>query len=385
MCSVITKGTTPTTLGFDFSEDGVPFLRAQNVFGSVDIEQGTLFISPQTHAALSRSSIAPGDVLLTIAGTIGRTAIVPLDAPAMNCNQAVAILRPIEGLDRKYLFHWLQSQDATGQIFGSTVTGTISNLSLGQISGLQLSLPPLDEQRRIVAILDKADALRQKRKRAIALLDSLTQSIFLEMFGDLSNNTRNWPTASIGELCQRLCVGIVVTPAAYYQQSGIPALRSLNIDIDDFKLSDLVFVSAQDNDTKLKKSKLSRGDVVIVRTGQPGKAAVITPELDGVNAIDLLIASPNRSKLEPQFLSSLMNSEIGRRLVLSEKRGQIQQHLNVGSLKSAVIPVPPIVEQKKFVAVWDQLCRSILAARNTSAEVDTLFSSLQHRAFSGQL
>src|SRR5262245_19386124 len=102
--STITKGTTPTTLGLPFSESGIPFLRAQNLQGGrVDLSTDRLFIPPETHTALFRSVIRPLDVLVSIAGTIGRAAVVSPDAPEMNCNQAVAIVRLRESIDPRYL------------------------------------------------------------------------------------------------------------------------------------------------------------------------------------------------------------------------------------------------------------------------------------------
>ena len=135
---LITKGTTPTTLGYDFASEGVPFLRAQNLQnGEVDTISDAIFISEATHNVLERSQIRPGDVLVSIAGTIGRASIVQAHAPPMNCNQAVAIVRPIpKEIDSRYLLRWLESGDAQKQIRKSQVTATISNLSLGQIANL---------------------------------------------------------------------------------------------------------------------------------------------------------------------------------------------------------------------------------------------------------
>lgn len=194
-CVTITKGTTPTSLGFEFSESGIPFVRVQNLTdGSVSFKSDDLFISQDTHEALRRSKIYPGDLLVSIAGTIGRCAVVPEHLGEMNCNQAVAILRPTKRIDRRFLLHWLSSRAALEQISQSKVTATISNLSLGQIGQLTVPLPPLDEQKRIAAILDQADALRRKRAHAVDRLNQLGQAVFHEMFGDLKRNEKAWPS-----------------------------------------------------------------------------------------------------------------------------------------------------------------------------------------------
>jgi type I restriction enzyme, S subunit len=200
-CDVITKGTTPTTLGYDFSDSGVPFIRVQNIEGgSVNYARDALFIDQKTHQALERSKIRPGDVLVSIAGSVGRAGVVPHNAPDLNCNQAVAIVRTRQTVHQSFLRHWLEGAGAQGQMRCSTVTGTISNLSLSQLGNLKVPLPPLPEQRRIAEILDKADALRAKRRAALAQLDTLTQSIFLDMFGDPAANPKGFPTKPLASL-----------------------------------------------------------------------------------------------------------------------------------------------------------------------------------------
>ncbi len=212
VCSTITKGTTPTTLGYSFASTGVPFLRVQNIAsGTLTLADGVLFIDRETNAALKRSQIQPGDVLLSIAGTIGRVAIVGPSEPPMNCNQAVAILRSNTEIHRPFIRQWLQSPDATKQMASSKVTGTISNLSLGEIGNFKVPLPPLAEQRRIAAILDKAEEIRAKRRATVALLDKLPQSIFLEMFGDPATNDHQWPTQFLKSLTSK--IGSGSTPA----------------------------------------------------------------------------------------------------------------------------------------------------------------------------
>jgi len=248
-----------------------------------------------------------------------------------------------------------------------------------------LLLPPLAEQRRIAEILDKADALRAKRRAALAQLDALTQSIFLDMFGDPLSNPKGWPQAEFSTLCQRVTVGIVVRPASYYVPRGVPALRSLNVKPGKILLEDLVFFSERDNETKLAKTRLRTDDIVLVRSGQPGTAAVVPPELDGVNAIDLLVATPSQALCDSTFLCAFFNSAGGRDLVLKGQRGQVQKHLNVGALNQAIIPVPPIESQREFAhrVAAVEILKGIHEASATG--LDAIFASLQHRAFRGEL
>lgn len=172
MAELVTKGTTPTSVGLNFSSEGVPFLRAQNLRdGTVDL-MDSLFIDVDAHDTLRRSWVHPGDLLLTIAGTIGRTALVPADADVMNCNQAVAIIRLKEPHMGRWLRAWFASRDARSQIASSSVTGTIANLSLSQIKALQV---PLLDRRSIEGFAEQEVASRQFRARVDKSLSTVEQ------------------------------------------------------------------------------------------------------------------------------------------------------------------------------------------------------------------
>ena len=203
------------------------------------------------------------------------------------------------------------------------------------------------------------------------------------MFGDPVTNPKGWPLTKCQNIFERITVGIVVKPSSYYVEAGVPALRSQNIKEYGIEKNNFVYISKIDNENTLSKSRVFEGDVVIVRTGQPGKTAVVTKEFDGVNAIDILIATPRTTYLNADYFSFFMNSAGGINLVSAEKRGQVQQHFNVGSLNNASLPLPPIELQMSFVEVLNKIKRKYFNRKNHN--YDELFSSLSKKAFSGQL
>jgi type I restriction enzyme S subunit len=187
VCSVITKGTTPKTYGFGFENFGIPFLRAEEVQdGRILWEKSPFYISAETDKFMSRSRIQRGDVLVTIAGTIGRCGVVGPEAPPLNCNQAVAVMRPSAEIDSEFLCWVLRSESLQEQIRGRTVTTAVSNISLTTLSTLRIPVSPLPEQRRIVAELDalqaKEDALKRLQAETAAELDALLPSILDKAF-----------------------------------------------------------------------------------------------------------------------------------------------------------------------------------------------------------
>lgn len=175
---VVTKGTTPTSVGFKFTESGVPFVRVQDlVAGSVAVDRIELFVSEETNEALARSILLPNDVLISIAGTIGRVALVPRDAPTLNCNQAVALVRTGQDLEPVYLSAWLNTPEAQEQMLGSRVTGTISNLSLANIRSLRVPVPGIDRQRRFAEVVGEVEILRDSLSAHADALDTLFASM----------------------------------------------------------------------------------------------------------------------------------------------------------------------------------------------------------------
>jgi type I restriction enzyme S subunit len=284
-------------------------------------------------------------------------------------------------VDPRYLIRFLKSPRALARYeqLGKGAVHRRKAISLSALGSLEVPLPPLGEQGRIASILDQADALRAKRRQVIAHLDTLAQSLFHDMFAGADEQR------PFAEACLRITVGVVVKPASHYEASGVPALRTLNVRAGRLELGNLVHFSHESNDGPLAKSKLRTGDLVIARTGKPGATAVVPPELNGANAIDLIIATPDTDVAESLYLEALLNSDLGKRIVVGESRGQIQQHFNVGSLKSAVVPIPPLDRQREFSARLRQLQRHRAANQRAMVASDDLVASLKYRAFRGEL
>ena len=389
LCEVITKGTTPTTIGFDFSDRGVPFLRVQNIDGgSVNYERETLFIDERTHKALGRSQIWPGDVLVSIAGTIGRSGVVPQNAPPLNCNQAVAIVRTNGSVFQPFLRHWLESSNAQAQMHGATVTGTISNLSLTQIGNLRIPLPPLEKQRWIAEILDRAEALRAKRRGALAQINTLTQTIFLDLFGDPVSNPKGWPQTKLGGLIASGPQNGLYKPAHDYG-SGTAILR-----IDSFYdgvvtgFTDLKRVQISDQERELYC--LHGGDIVVNRVNSMeylGKSALI-PNLEEPTVFEsnMMRFDVDRKLIEPRYLIQFLQSRLIKIQILNAAKNAVNQSsINQQDVKGFTINVPPLPLQREFIRCATAVKKLKIAQQASLNEIDALFAALQHRAFQRDL
>jgi type I restriction enzyme, S subunit len=344
-CVRVVGGATPRSEVAAFWEGDIPWTTPKDLS---DLDGKFLNGTPRKITAAGLKSCAseilpPNSVLFSSRAPIGHVAI---NTVPMATNQGFKSMVPGPRVDASFLYWWLKCHRAQLELLGNGAT--FKEVSKAIVERIEIPLPPLDEQKRIAAILDQADELRRKRQQALTRLNHLGQAIFMEMFGDPTTNPRGWRTERAEKLAARITVGLVVRPASYYQRSGVPAIRGTNIKEHGIDLADVVYFSERDNAGTLAKSRIWSNDIVIVRSGRPGLAAIVPTSLDGANAIDVLIFTPKIDVIAPEFVRDLINSKGGKRLVLAESRGQVQQHFNVGSLSEATFFVPPYDLQVEY-------------------------------------
>lgn len=226
--------------------------------------------------------------------------------------------------------------------------------------------PPLDEQRRIADFLDtetaRIDGLAAARRRFRDLIVLKRERTVEEVLGLDSMP----PMLPLKYVVQSVNVGIVITPARWYADSdGVPALRGLNVQPGHIDSSNLVQISQVGHQENLK-SRLLAGDVVVVRTGQAGAAAIVPAELDGSNCIDLLIIRPG-ALTSSSFLVHHLNSFYVRAKILEHSVGTIQAHFNVDSMKKIAFPILERSEQDRRAAALDEVVGAL----------DLLYSQLE--------
>ena len=180
---------------------------------------------------------------------------------------------------------------------------------------------------------------------------------FVEMFGD-ENNSLNWDIVNVEEVAD-VQVGVVIKPSQYYteKENGTPAFRSLNIGEGYIKDNDWVYFTQEGHD-KNSKSILKENDLLIVRSGAPGTACVVSKEFEGYNAIDIIIAHPDCSKVNPYYLCTYTNMPHGKKQIQEGTGGAAQQHFNVGKYNQLKLMLPPMEKQNEFVDFVKQVDKS---------------------------
>ena len=378
----VTKGTTPTSIGYNFSPKGIPFLRVNNIKEGLLDTKDVLFIDTETNKALARSVIQPNDVLLSIAGTIGRSTVVPPNSPVMNCNQAVAIIRLSKKVDPQYFCLWLNSDSAFRQITGSKVTGTISNLSLGCIKKLKIPLPPLEEQKRIAAILDKADAIRRKRKEAIRLTEELLRSTFLDMFGNPVTNPEEWDKCKLSEL------GCVVTgntpPRATPENYGddIEWIKSDNI-TTPYHFLTYATEGLSSQGKKIARIVPSNSILVACIAGSRssiGRAALADREVAFNQQINAIVPNPN---VDPYFLYTQFF--VAQHLVQAQSTDSMKGLVSKSKFSNIEFIRPLEQKQREFGKWFLKFHTWSSSLRDGEQYTDNLFNSLLQKAFRGEL
>lgn len=336
-----------------------------------------------TETALMETGIKlvpAGAILLAMYGaTVGRLAILGIEATT---NQAVCHIVPDQNVaDTRYLYHAISAQ--VPAIIAMGVGGAQPNISQGLIKDLKVSLPPLPEQRRIAAILDQADALRAKRREALALLDELQRGIFIEMFGDPASNPKNWPTTSLDEVASKITDGEHQTPRRV--EAGIKLLSARNVQDGYLDFRNVDYIDEQEYSRIAKRCNPERDDILISCSGSIGRVAIVeTDELLGLVRSAALVKL-RKDKVKPKFLEAYLRTPFMNRLMVKSSRSSSQANLFQGPIRALPIFVPPLEVQRLYIerTIVVNEVRSTQTAAFQS--LDALFSSLQHQAFRGEL
>lgn len=379
---LITKGTTPTTVGFQFVDSGIPFLRAEDVSGGVvSIANVEKRVTSECHNALARSQLQAGDLLITIAGTVGRIGTVPNGIDAANCNQAVAIVRLKPGLfDLLFLCYFLRSSGVQQKFRQQGTTATITNVSLAQIRDIEVPNVPLHEQRRIVDLLSRAEGIVRLRREAEKKAAELIPALFLDMFGDPATNPKGWEVEEFGSVITYSRYGPRF-PNRDYAESGAHILRTTDMSDDGFLRwweSPIMSLTP----AEVAKYQLSPKTLLITRTGTIGRVAMFSGASEPCIAGAYLLEFGLKELISPDYALAFFLSAYGQQHLLQGSRSVAQPNINAPTVMAIKVPIPPMGRQAEFSKAVEGV-RAIQSQQSAAiAKAQATFDALLAQAFS---
>jgi type I restriction enzyme, S subunit len=360
------------------------------------ISDGTTYVGLENiergGALLNITSVSCGDLASTkfeftadqvLFGKL-RPYLAKIARPAFSgvCSTDILPITPGPRLDKNYLAQYLVTPDVVA-IAASRATGAnLPRLSPGELAKFEIPLPPLDVQQRIAAILDQADALRAKRREALAHLDDLTQSIFLDMFG---GDSSVWPTEPIAKACNLVvdCVNrtapIVEGPTPYKM------IRTSNVKSGQVDLSSVRYV---EEDVFLRWNRRATprpGDVLLTREAPVGQSGILDTDEQVFLGQRLMLYRVNPEKLTPEYLLASFNGQFLQAQFDKAGSGSTVKHLPLPVCRSFEVVLPPVELQQEFTTSIHELQSLKNRHREQLTDLNALFASLQSRAFVGEL
>lgn len=386
-CCEIVSGATPQTSVSEYWDGDIYWATPKDLS---DLNGHFIASTPRkiTKAGLSScaATVLPANsVLFSSRAPIGHVAV---NTTPMATNQGFKSFIPRHDLlEPKFLFHWLRAKRPYLEALGNGAT--FKEVSKAVVARVEIALPPLPTQRRIAAILDQADALRAKRREALTQLDSLTQSIFIEMFGDPSQSTPSFPSYALDALLASPLQNGAYYPKESYSADGVEMVHMSDAFNGIVNRGALKRVDCSVRD--LSKYRLLESDILIARrsltyegAAKPCRVPASSEPL--IFESSFIRVSPDPSKVETEYLFRyLQNERVRQKHIRPFVTQSTISGINQSNLEQVSVVVPPIDLQRVFAARIHGV--ETLKATHLAAllESDALFASLQHRAFAGQL
>lgn len=384
------SGGTPSRTNLEFYDGDIPWIKSGELRESI-ITTTSEFITENAVKKSSAKIVPKGAILLAMYGaTVGRMAMLGIDAAT---NQAVCNIVPDENIAfPRYVYYALSNK--VPYFLNNAVGGAQPNISQGMIKDTEILLPPLPEQKRIAAILDKADSLRRKRQQAMQLTDEFLRAVFLDMFGDPVMNPKGWKLATIDSLTSNWKGGAPLKPEDFTNE-GFPVLhkgaiqRNGIIKIDTGKKTHTSAAFAK----KYKNSVINKTFMAVtLRDLVPtGPSIGLMADLSDYETQEFVLAQGaygfqiNDKRMKPAYLVAVTNNQSFRKNLSKVWVGSTQIHIRNENYKGIEIPVPDFDLLCKYQEIADKTKSKVRRFELFENEAQQLFKSFSQKAFAGEL
>jgi len=378
LCEVtnILMGQSPPSSSYNSTGKGLPFFQGKADFGDVHPKVRMYCTQPARVAETN-------DILISVRAPVGPTNINLVKSCV---GRGLAAIRSGSNVDHKYLFYFLRFYEPKLAQIGKGLT--FEAINRDDLESIQFPLIKLSEQKRIAAILDKADRLRRTRRYAQQLSDTFLQSVFGRMFGDPVKNPKEWPVMPLRQIAEKFSDGPFGSylKTEHYTHSGVRVIRLQNIGIGEFLDDDKEYISESHFETLLKHGCVP-GDVIVGTMGDPNLRACILPNTihEALNKADCVQIRPDSTKAKAEYICWLLNLPHTLFLATGMILGQTRSRISMGRLAELQVPIAPLALQEKFALIVQRFERLRAQQREAARQAEHLFQTLLHRAFRGEL
>lgn len=378
-------GGTPRRSTADFYGGSIPWVTPKDM--KVPVISGSQVTL--TEEGLSNSPaklVPPGSTLVVVrSGVLKHTLPVAITDVPVALNQDMKALVPHQAVHPPWLARLVKSLQPT--VLTWVRATTADNFPIDNLLDLEIELLPLDEQRRIAAILDHADAVRNSQGRVLTQLNELAPAIFLDMFGPYTGEF-----VTVEEIAEKQKGSIRTGPFgsqllhSEFVDEGIAVLGLDNVVGNTFGWGERRYITPEKYEG-LRRYTVRPGDVLVSIMGTCGRCVVVPQDVGiAINTKHICAITVDPDRAVPEFVRAAFLWHPRSRQHLSQRtKGSIMDGLNMGIVKEMPLPMPPLLEQRQFVDRLRQVEDQRAACLESAASLDDLFESLQGRAFAGRL
>ena len=340
-------------------------------------------VTYQNRPSRANLSVKNGDILFAkMCGTQKTVRIDKKNAEYLFSTGFYAVRAKETVITSPLLYYLLDSEQFLKQKDQNCSGATQKAITNEGLKKIKISLPPLEEQRKIAAVLDNVSDLIAKRRTQLDKLDELVKSRFIEMFGDPIENNRRWPTKTLDSVCKSIVDCPHSTPSYTSVNTGYMCIRTSIVKKNCILWDKIEYIPEQEYYQRIQRKKPEKGDIVYTREGAIlGIAAMINRDCNVALGQRSMLLSPNPTKCLPQFLSSAMNFDSFLRKALRGVSGSASPHINVGDIKVFSIIIPPLSLQQQFSDFVEQTEKTKTTISHSLQKLETLKKALMQKYF----
>ena len=372
--ATVVTGSTPKKIDGNYN-GSIPFVTPGDLGIEPEVKSARAnltMLGAESGRLLPRNSV----LVCCIGATIGKVGIAKV--PVVTNQQINSLIFNEKDVEPKYGYYFCSS--LTELLRHKSTSTTMPIINKTSFSEIAIPLPHLADQRKIAEILDAADALRQKDRQLINHYTALSQSLFLDMFGDPVTNSKGYDQKTLLELTDKITDGTHHTPT--YTQTGVPFLRVTDVtESNDSKK----FISKEEHQVLIKRCHPVRGDILYTKNGTIGVGKIVDWDFDFSIFVSLCLLKPKHEIIEVKYLNYFLNTPFAIRQAMKHSKEATIKNLHLVEIKKMKVPYPTLEKQKDFVFKLEEIEKQKQQAEASLVQSNNLFNSLLQKAFTGEL